>query len=401
MPLVRIGTDDDSTWPVAAAELRRRATELAQRHEDLQKRREELLSRDVRRKQETSLDDARRQIVEQWITVDELSSLLREEHQWLDQRRTDLAEQEHSHNATGEHLDSLRKRIDDIHEREGHSDEYWDLRGQFDKLSSERAITAEQFSAHVGEYNMRYDKFIHALETSVTSATQVIAKLGVWTKERRKHNEQVNKYNSDQNLLNASFDQWRYENNRLRDDIREFLGPLHLTRDTANSLRHQLNSIIWRSHDRNAAGRLFELLCADLLNKMGLQVMHSGGNDDGGIDITTEETTRAGAKLRYFAQCKLRSRDGEAKQVGRSDLSRFIGDLPNNPADQKLFLTLGDFDTAARGRAEEHGIRLWDGTKLLEHLLHEGIGFNVRFDTEGFRARINFGYWEALEDRIR
>lgn len=400
VPPVRTRDDSDLAWQATAAELRERATELGKRHEDLQQQRVELRSRDVRRKDEVSLDDARHRLVEQWTAVDELSSLMREEHEWLDRRRTELAEQEHNHNTLNERLNSLQRQVDDVHEREGHSREYRILRGQFNELNSERNLKAEQLSARIVEYNLRYDKFIHALEIAITPAAKLMEDIGNWTQERRVHNEQVNKYNSDLHLLDASFDQWRYEDNRLRDDIGEFLGPLHLTPETIKILRHQLSKTIWRSHDRNTAGKLFEFLCADLLIEMGLRVIHSGGNDDGGIDIRAEETTRAGTKLHYFIQCKLRSNGGETGQISRSDLSKFIGDLPNNPADQKIFITLGDFDTAASGRAQEHGIGLWNGARLLEHLLNEGVGFNVRFGVEGFHVQINLGYWETLEDRI-
>ena len=391
---------DDPTWQEKAAELRRRQSELGKRLEDLRERRAEIDSRGTGRDQEMSLDDARRALVGQWETIDELSSILRDESAWLDRRRNELAEQEHKLGTLSEEISSLREQRDRVHEREGHSDEWRELNNRFASLNPERVVAGEQFSARVEEYNRHYDDFLRMLDTKMPLAAQMIADLGRWAEERHAHNEQTNKDNTDRRLLDTNFAQWEYEDRRLSEDIREFLGPFQLTLEAQKALRHQLDQVIWRAHDQNIAGKLFEMLCMDLLSHLGLHVAHSGGNNDGGIDITAEEITRAGAHIQYFAQCKLRSKEGSKGVIGQNEVSKFIGDLPKDPTTRNLFMTLGNFDDAACERAEEHGIDLWNGEKLLERLVKEAVGFQKLFGIDGFQCRINSGYWENIEARI-
>ena len=389
---------DDPAWQAEAAELRSRKTELDRRRKNLKEREAEIDRRGTGRDQEASLDDMRRAFVTQWETIDELKNLLDTQSTWLDQRRNELAQQEQDLKSLSERRNSLFKQMTDTREREGRSGRFRKLLREFRNISEENRVKNEQVGAAISEYNLQYDDFLHALDTKMPVATELIADFVEWIEKRRAHNEQINKYNADKRLLETSIGQWRYEESRLQKDVREFLGPLRLTSDSQKALRHQLDQVIWLSGDQNIAGRLFELLCVDLLNTIGLRVIHSGGSDDNGIDLTAVETTRLGAELQYFIQCKLRSKDGEKGKVGRNEMSKFIGDLSSNPEDRKIFMTLGEFDDAARERSEARGVDLWDGSKLLERLLREEVGFIVQFNTDGFQCRINSEYWENLEN---
>ena len=379
------------------AELTRRRDALAQERHDLDRRGAAIDDRDDLDTNEAALDGARRKLVARWTEIDEFGRILRSESTWLDERRAALADEEKHRRELRDRIKSIEHEMSDIHRLGGHSVEYESLRKMVSPMRRDHDAHSERLSARITEYNHRYDALIGALNSQIPHLDEIITGLKDWRTQRHGHNDAINKFNTDRALVDAGYEVLRHEDISLREDIRAYLGPFRLTVDAKNKITHQFNTLIWTSKDRNIAGLQFELVCVDLLRRMDLDVTHTGGSNDQGIDIRAAATTPTGGQYRYLIQCKLRS-GGSA--IGVNTIATFVGRLPERrDYDKAAVITSGDFDDAARTHAAERDIELWDGAWLLERLVTNNVGFNLRFAVDGYSVGVNSEYWDDLARR--
>ena len=382
---------------LAKDELIRRRDALVKDRKDLDQRSAAAHDGGDLRADEAALDDARRELVARWGAMDEIGRILRSENAWLDERRAALAGEEENLHKLHERLHSMDNEMNEVHRVSGHSAEYESLRRTAAPIRSEGAARSDQISARIAEYNHHYDAFVQTLNSHMPTLDELTADLKDWAAQRHNHNNAVIEANTEQDLLATSYKMLHYEDVRLMDDIRTYLGLFRLTVDAKASLTHQFNMLIWRSNDRNTAGFQFELVCKDLLERMDLDVTHTGGSDDRGIDMHATAKTPTGGKYRYLIQCKLRSR-GDA--IGVNTIAKFVGRLPSSKEyDKAAVVTSGDFDDGARELASERNIELWNGAWLLEQLVKNNVGFNLGFNVDGYSVVVNQKYWHDLEKR--
>lgn len=113
----------------------------------------------------------------------------------------------------------------------------------------------------------------------------------------------------------------------------------------------------------------FELLIADLLNKMGFRVEHTGKTGDGGIDIKAELSTPL-VGGRFIIQCKRYSED---TKVDVKDIRDLFGVIHSEMAGRGILITTSSFTSKAIDFANGKPIELIDGEKL-EKLLQQHLG---------------------------
>ena len=382
---------------LAKDELVRRRDALAKDRKDLDRRSAAIHDSGNLRADEAALDEARRELVKRWAAMDEIGRILRSENAWLDKRRAALADEEEDLRNLSERLESMETEMSEIHRVSGHSPEYVSLLRTVTPTRSEHTARRDQISARIAEYNHRYDAFIQTLSSHMSTADELTARLKDWIAKRHNHNDAINEVNTAQALLRASHEVLDNDEIRLMEDISTYLGPFRLPASAKNELAHQFNVLIWKSDDRNIAGLQFELVCKDLLERMDLDVTHTGGSDDRGIDMHATAKTPTGGRYRYLIQCKLRSR-GDA--IGVNTIAKFVGRLPNaKEYDKAAVVTSGDFDDDARTLASERNIELWNGAWLLEQLVKNNVGFNLGFNIDGYSIGVNQECWDELEKR--
>lgn len=391
------GAHDQPGDALAKDDLVRRRDALAKEREDLDRRSSALHNGGDLRANETALDDVRRELVARWATMDEIGHILRSESAWLDERRAALADEEEGLRNLSERLGSIENEMNEMHRLSGHSAEYESLRRTVTPIRRERAARSDQISARIAEYNHRYDAFIQTLSSHMSTVDDLTAQLKDWIVRRHNHNDAINEVNTAHALVQTGYKVLDNDEIRFMEDVRAYLGPFRLSDSAKKELTHQFNMLIWKSDDQHIAGRQFELLCVDLLDRMSFGVTHTGGSDDHGIDIQADEMSPTGGRYRYLIQCKLGS---GSEPIGTNPIAQFIGRLPDRREyDKAAVVTSGDFDDNAKTLAAERNVVLWNGAWLLEQLVKNNVGFNLGFNVDGYSVRVNREYWDELEKR--
>ncbi len=138
------------------------------------------------------------------------------------------------------------------------------------------------------------------------------------------------------------------------------------------------SQLLLRLHANEPA--FFEQAVLDLIMAMG----YGGANgtatrtqlsNDGGIDGIVDQD--ALGLSRIYLQAK---RYGPGNTVGRPDIQAFVGALHGAQASQGVFLTTGQFSSAARVYAETVATRvvLIDGDRLASLMIRYGVGVQVK-----------------------
>lgn len=109
----------------------------------------------------------------------------------------------------------------------------------------------------------------------------------------------------------------------------------------------------------------FEILCADLFNRMGYDTELTPPANDGGYDIILYRQ-----KERTIVECKCYS---IGHKVGRPSIQKLVGANNIVLADHMLFITTSDFAAGAVRYAEEVGVELINGHILMDLLNHYGF----------------------------
>jgi hypothetical protein len=117
-------------------------------------------------------------------------------------------------------------------------------------------------------------------------------------------------------------------------------------------LRRNLNLLI-----NHGSPREFEVLVAELFEKMGGKCTLTPPSRDGGKDIIVELTN-----IKYYIECKLFSRENK---VGRPLIQKLAGVIATEKT-KGLFVTTSSYTEGAIEYAAKAGIELWNFNKLAE-----------------------------------
>lgn len=109
----------------------------------------------------------------------------------------------------------------------------------------------------------------------------------------------------------------------------------------------------------------FERLCLELFESLGYVVKLTPPTNDGGYDILLNK----GAE-KTIVECKCYSIE---HRVGCPSIQKLVGANNIVLADKMLFITTSDFSAAAISYAEEVGVELINGNKLMELLDKQGF----------------------------
>ncbi|MCI8956011.1 MAG: restriction endonuclease [Eubacterium sp.] len=109
----------------------------------------------------------------------------------------------------------------------------------------------------------------------------------------------------------------------------------------------------------------FELLCADLFERIGYNSKVTPSTNDGGYDILLSK-----GEEKIIVECKCYSMK---HRVGRPAIQKLVGANNIVLADRMIFITTSEFSASAVLYAEELGIELINGYKLLEMLEEQGF----------------------------
>lgn len=109
----------------------------------------------------------------------------------------------------------------------------------------------------------------------------------------------------------------------------------------------------------------FEGLCAELFESLGYATKLTPPTNDGGYDILLSEETE-----KTIVECKCYSIE---HRVGRPSVQKLVGANNIVLADKMIFITTSDFSVAAISYAEEAGVELINGNKLMELLDKQGF----------------------------
>ena len=109
----------------------------------------------------------------------------------------------------------------------------------------------------------------------------------------------------------------------------------------------------------------FEGLCSELFESLGYAAKQTPPTNDGGYDILLSK----GAE-KTIVECKCYSIE---HRVGRPSIQKLVGANNIVLANKMLFITTSDFSVAAISYAEEVGVELINGNKLMELLDKQGF----------------------------
>lgn len=109
----------------------------------------------------------------------------------------------------------------------------------------------------------------------------------------------------------------------------------------------------------------FEGLCSELFESLGYAAKQMPPTNDGGYDILLSK----GAE-KTIVECKCYSIE---HRVGRPSIQKLVGANNIVLANKMLFITTSDFSVAAISYAEEVGVELINGNKLMELLDKQGF----------------------------
>ena len=125
-------------------------------------------------------------------------------------------------------------------------------------------------------------------------------------------------------------------------------------------------------------GDNFQIMVADLLEKMGYEdVEIIGGKDDQGVDITCSRRDGIG-KIRTAVQCKCKSLQ---KQIGPKDVSNLRDNLSTYQCQSGVIVTTTHLNPDAKQKAAESGkprIDYIEHEELLDLFAEHEIGFKVQ-----------------------
>jgi restriction system protein len=103
----------------------------------------------------------------------------------------------------------------------------------------------------------------------------------------------------------------------------------------------------------------FEISMGSLFRKQGFEVIHSGRQGDGGVDLEMEKDG-----LRYIVQCKRFTKQA----VGEPSLRDFYGTLVHRKADHGFFVTTSKFTPQAEEFVKHKPLTLIDKDELQKWL---------------------------------
>ena len=109
----------------------------------------------------------------------------------------------------------------------------------------------------------------------------------------------------------------------------------------------------------------FEGLCSELFESLGYAAKQTPPTNDGGYDILLSK----GAE-KTIVECKCYSIE---HRVGRPSIQKLVGANNIVLANKMFFITTSDFSVAAISYAEEVGVELINGNKLMELLDKQGF----------------------------
>ena len=109
----------------------------------------------------------------------------------------------------------------------------------------------------------------------------------------------------------------------------------------------------------------FEGLCSELFESLGYAAKQTPPTNDGGYDILLSK-----GEEKTIVECKCYSIE---HRVGRPSIQKLVGANNIVLANKMLFITTSDFSVAAISYAEEVGVELINGNKLMELLDKQGF----------------------------
>ena len=111
--------------------------------------------------------------------------------------------------------------------------------------------------------------------------------------------------------------------------------------------------------------RKFEDAIAELFRALGYRVRQTPYSNDGGKDAIAYKDGK-----KYLIECK---RYAERVSVGRPPVQQFLGVMHGEGANGGFFISTGVFTKAAKQYAKDHGIILYDRSRLPK-LVNKGYG---------------------------
>ena len=347
---------------------------------------------------EASLDSTRRDLAERFVEIAPLAHEFKGENDKLTQWRDELGDEQRQ-------LQQLRQEVKSatvaLSEDVGHPISPKERREVHQKVIEQQVevdLRDAQLSVRIDQYNRRYMIFVDSVYARIGNIEQLLRELQQWLDQRREHNQQIESWNNELEVLRTDSNRIAHDRSQLIKDTDHYLGSIHLSPKTTAALGHQLSRRLWQSKDRHEVGLMFEILCADLFRAMGLDVEHVGGPDDNGVDILAEQRTQTGGTYRTVVQCKI---GGNKDGVAPNEIAKFAGRLAQHkPYNQAIMVTAGRFHKEAVQIADGNDVELWDRDWLLAKLLEFQVGFEVTSSLAGRKVRIAQRYWEDIETRI-
>lgn len=135
--------------------------------------------------------------------------------------------------------------------------------------------------------------------------------------------------------------------------------------------------------DSNQKAKFFEELVCKILLAMGYGFSQSkdagrvtGKSGDGGVDTIIDQDLLGFHQIYVQAKCWMqRDEKGKVKSIGPGEIRNFRGALDMRRAEKGIFFTTTSFSDDAVKTADSSGIRLVDGSRLVQLMVSYGVGF--------------------------
>ncbi len=125
--------------------------------------------------------------------------------------------------------------------------------------------------------------------------------------------------------------------------------------------------------------REFELICIELLRKMGAEIVETPYVGDHGIDGIGHFEIGL-LNFKFVIQVK---RYKPTIKVKEKEIRELLGSKDGENAEKAIFITTSSFTSAARKYAQEKLVRLIDGYELIDLLREYEIGYQKTLTIEG------------------
>lgn len=169
------------------------------------------------------------------------------------------------------------------------------------------------------------------------------------------------------------------------EEIEENTTPEELITSSIQSLREAV-SLELREKLHTMSPRQFEFLVVELLEKMGYGVGEATRySKDGGIDGLVRGDY-LGFEMIYVQAKRW------AGNVGRKEVSQFVGDILTKGARKGIFITTSGFNKDALEASNINNLQLIlvDGDKLVEHMINFGLGVSVAQSHNVYKIDIDY-----------